>query len=108
MMSSQDIITLYEAMSAITGEMLTAARAEDWELLITLESRCAAHVQALQEQEAVALLSSLERERKAGIIQKILADHREIRALAEPWMAQLSTLMNSANTERKLSEAYGA
>ncbi len=108
MMSSQDIITLYEAMSAITGEMLTAARDKDWELLITLESRCAAHVQTLQEKEPVALLSGLELEQKVHIIQKILADDRQIRTLAEPWMAQLSALMNSANTERKLSQAYGS
>lgn len=108
MLSSQDIITIYEAMSAITGEMLTAARAEDWELLVILESRCAAHVQALQEKEAFQALSSLERERKVTLIQKILADDREIRTLTEPWMAQLSILMNSANSERKLSEAYGA
>lgn len=107
-MSSQDIITLYEAMSAITGEMLTVARAEDWELLITLESRCAAHVRILQEKEPLLVLSGLERERKVILIQKILADNHEIRKLTEPRMAQLSSLMNSANTERKLSEAYGA
>lgn len=108
MMSGQDIITLYEAMSAITGEMLTAARAEDWELLVILESRCSAYVQTLQEKEPLQLLSSLEREQKVCIIQKILADDCEIRKLTEPWMAQLSILMKSTNTERKLSEAYGA
>lgn len=108
MMSSQDIITLYGAMSAITGEMLTAARAEDWELLITLESRCVAHVRILQEKEPLLVLSDLEREQKVSIIQKILSDDREIRKLAEPWMARLLTLMNNANTERKLSQAYGA
>lgn len=107
MMSSQDIITLYQAMSAITGEMLVAARAEDWELLAILESRCSAHVQTLKEKEPLQALSSLEREQKISIIQKILADDSEIRKLTESWMAQLSTLMNSASTERKLSEAYG-
>lgn len=107
MMSSQDIITLYQAMSAITGEMLVAARAEDWELFTIPESRCSAHVQTLKEKEPLQALSSLEREQKISIIQKILADDSEIRNLTESWMAQLSTLMNSASTERKLSEAYG-
>ena len=107
-MNTQDLITLYEAMSVITSEMLAAAQAEDWELLVILESRCSAHVQTLKEKEPLQALSSLEREQKIKIIQKILADDREIRILTESWMAQLSTLMNSANAERKLSVAYDA
>lgn len=107
MMNNQGVITVYEAMSAITGEMLAAARAQDWELFITLESRCAAHVQTLQEKSPLSVESDLEHEQKVRIIQKILADDCKIRTLTEPWMAQLSTLMNNANTERKLSQAYG-
>lgn len=99
---------MYEAMSAITGEMLAAARAEDWELLAVLESRCAAHMRALREQEPQRALPGPEREQKIKIIQRILTDDLEIRRLANTRMAQLSTLMNSASTERKLSNAYGA
>ena len=106
-MTNQDIITLYQAMSAITGEMLAAARAEDWELLTTLESRCSAYVQTLKETAPLPVFTSPEREQQASIIQKILADDCEIRTLTEPWMTQLSTLMNSTNTERKLVQAYG-
>ena len=107
-MTNQDIITLYQAMSAITGEMLAAARAEDWELLTTLESRCSAYVQTLKEAAPLPAVTSPEREQQASIIQKILADDREIRQLTEPWIAHLSSLMNSTNTERKLSQTYGA
>ncbi|MFD2272944.1 flagellar protein FliT [Undibacterium arcticum] len=46
--------------------------------------------------------------KKVRIIRKILADDREIRIITEPWMAELSSLMNSAGTERKLSRVYGA
>ena len=49
-MDSQEIIALYEALSTITGEMLAAARAENWELLASLESRRSGHVQTLKEQ----------------------------------------------------------
>ncbi|MEJ7805294.1 MAG: flagellar protein FliT [Telluria sp.] len=35
-----------------------------------------------------------------------MAQDREIRTLTEPWMAELSALINSAGTERKLSRAY--
>ena len=106
-MDSQEIITLYEAVSEITDQMLAAARAGDWDQLSILESHCASHVQTLRNGEKPVPLSGPIRERKVEIIHKILANDREIRNLTEPWMAQLSALMNSANTERKLSNAYG-
>lgn len=108
MINSQEIIALYEAVSAITDQMLAAARSADWDKLVELEERCASHVQILRENEPPQPLTGGLRERKVQIIHKILADDREIRNLTEPWMAQLAALMNSAGTERKLSNAYGA
>ncbi len=105
-MNSQEIISLYEAVSEITDQMLAAARVGDWDKLIALESHCANHVQALKEGEPPVALTGAVRERKVKIIHKILADDREIRNLTEPWMAQLAVLINSTNTERKLSNAY--
>ena len=32
---------------------------------------------------------------------------REIRSITEPWMTQLSVLINSSGTERKLHDSYG-
>jgi flagellar protein FliT len=105
-MKSMDIITLYEAMSANTGEMLTAARAEDWESLAVLEASRSAYEQALKGQEQQQVLSSPQREHVINIIQKILEDDLEILGLTKARMAQLSSLMNSAKTERKLSDTY--
>jgi flagellar protein FliT len=106
-MNSQEIISLYETVSAITDQMLAAARAGDWDRLIALETHCARHVQTLQDGEQPIPLTGAVRERKVKIIHKILADDREIRDLTEPWMAQLASLINSTSTERKLANAYG-
>ena len=106
-MDSQEIISLYETVAEITDQMLEAARARDWERLVSLESRCASHVQTLREGEKPVALTGVVRERKVIIIKKILSDDREIRNITEPWMAQLSNLINSTNTERKLVQAYG-
>lgn len=108
MLSSQEVINLYETVAVITDQMLTAARNGDWDQLVELESRCASHVATLQSSEPPMPLQGENRERKVKIIRKILADDREIRNLTEPWMAHLSKLINSAGTERKLSQAYGA
>lgn len=106
-MNSQEIISLYEAVSDITNRMVAAARAGDWDRLVALESDCAGHVQTLRDGEPPTPLEGAVRERKVKIIHKILADDREIRNITEPWMAHLSALINSTGAERKLSSAYG-
>jgi flagellar protein FliT len=107
MMNSEEILSLYETVAGISDQMLAAARARDWEQLVALESRCAGHVRVLKSGEPPMPLTGAVRERKVRIIKKILADDREIRAITEPWMGELSMLINSAGTERKLSKAYG-
>ena len=107
-MNNQDIISLYETVAVITSQMLEAARIGDWEQLAVLESRCTSQVAIIKNGEAPAPLTGAVRERKVKIIQKILADDREIRTITEPWMAQLSARMNSNSAERTLSRAYGA
>lgn len=107
-MNSDEVIVLYEAIATITDQMVAAARASNWEQLAELESRCADHIATLKKGETLMPLPAIARERKAKIIQKILADDREIRSITEPWMTQLSALIKSASTERKLSQSYGA
>lgn len=107
-MNSEEVISLYEKLAGITDQMVSAARVRDWERLAALEALCASHVATLKKEDPPAPLPSGVREQKARIIQKILADDREIRNITEPWMRHLSALINSTDTERKLSQAYGA
>ena len=107
MMNNEEIISLYESVADITEQMLAAARSNDWEHLTALESHCASHARTLEKCEPVAALSGPMRVRKLTIIQKILANDREIRDITEPWMADLARLMKSSQTERKLNMAYG-
>lgn len=108
MFDAEKVIAIYEDMSDISGRMLDAARSRDWETLVALESRCAGHVRTLQAEEAPVALSGASRERKISLIHKILADDKAIRDITMPWMAELSALMSSTRTERKLKSAYGA
>lgn len=108
MMDSKEVISLYETVATITDQMLAAARNGDWEELIALEARCTRHVATLKAGEPLAPLTGPVRERKVQIIQKILSDDREIRNITEPWMVELSRMMSSVGTERKLNHAYGA
>ena len=107
-MNSEQVITIYENMCDITGNMLAAAQSRDWERLVELESHCASHVETLKAREAAVALTGPTRARKVEIINKILSHDRQIRDLTTPWMAELAALINSSGTSRKLSAAYGA
>lgn len=108
MMTNQEVLTTYEAMQTLTGQMVTAATNADWDTLEVLEQRISAHVAALKANEEKVVLESAGRQRKVALIKQILEDDRKIRDLTMPWMAQLSKLINSTGTERRLANAYGA
>jgi flagellar protein FliT len=111
-MDNIQIVSLYETVAELTDQMLLAARAGDWDKLIELEQDCSSKVQVLKDQDPVALtpeplLPEL-RDKKVRFIKKILADDKEIRDLTEPWMAELSNMIQSSGTNRKLSNSYGS
>jgi flagellar protein FliT len=108
MMTNHDVLSVYEAVVDLTEQMVQAASSGDWDELVVLEERCSVHVQSLQHGEATIALTEPGRQKKAAIIKKILADDRKIRDLTMPWMAQLSALINSTGTEKRLASAYGA
>ena len=107
-MTSQEVVSVYEAMVAITDQMVQAASDSDWDRLVLLEQQCAAHVRTLKESEAPNALEGASRERKVSAIRKMLDDDRKIRDLTLPWMAKLSALINNTGAERRLARAYGS
>ena len=107
MMTSQEVLSVYEAMLLITGQMVLASQHSDWDQLIALEQRCAAHVQHLKLSEPPLALQGEKRAKKIEIIRKMLDDDRKIRDLTMPRVAQLSALMHSVGAERRLVNAYG-
>jgi flagellar protein FliT len=104
-MSAQMIAT-YEAILAITGQMLEAARNDDWDRLVALEKDCKRLVGELIAGNNGQPLGSQFQQRKAEIIRKVLADDAEIRTMTEPWMAQLQNILGSAGRAQKLGQAY--
>jgi flagellar protein FliT len=108
MMTIQDVLSVYAAMADLTEQMVQAAQRSDWDALVLLEQRCAAHVQTLRAQEPQQPMSGADRERKIELIRQMLNADRQIRDLTMPWMAQLSKLINATGTERRIVNAYGS
>ncbi len=107
-MTNQDVLTVYAAMGELSSQMVTAANASDWERLEALEQRVSDHVALLKAQETTVRLEGEQRQRKVTLIKQMLDDDRQVRDLIQPWMAQLSKLINSTGTERRVHNAYGA
>ncbi|MES2153169.1 MAG: flagellar protein FliT [Pseudomonadota bacterium] len=108
MMTSQEVVSVYETMVALTEQMVQAASNSDWDRLVLLEQQCAAHVRTLKESEPPQALVGASRTRKVEAIRKMLDDDRKIRDLTLPWMARLSALINNTGAERRLARAYGS
>ncbi|MDN5939640.1 MAG: flagellar protein FliT [Salinisphaera sp.] len=111
-MNGTDMLTAYQNISDVTGEMAAAARAGEWDRLATLERWCAALVARLEMAQVGAAqpvrLTSDILQRKVELIHKILADDAEIRGHTEPWMGRVQYLLGNAGMERRLRRAYGS
>lgn len=108
MMTTQQVMSTYEAMESLTAQMVGAAEASDWDRLADLERRCAAHVQTLKNHADDLPMSGEHRVAKIRIIRKLLDDDRKIRDLTMPWMAHLSAMIGSTRSQSRLVNTYGA
>jgi len=106
-MDGAEVISLYEAVSRLTDQMLAAARDEDWILMSKLEADCSFYVDMLRKNEADVILTDSARDRKIEILKKILEDDKNIRNLADPALKRLSSMIKNTGTELKLAKAYG-
>jgi flagellar protein FliT len=94
------LLSYYEAIERASADMLSAARAGNWDEVVRLEGACVLLISQLkhaaQEPEgagsaaAQANTEAQEAARvKSRIMQRILVNDAEIRHLAEPWLADL-------------------
>lgn len=84
---------MYEQLAGLTGQMVVAARTEDWDGLDNLEQQCAVHASRVAS-EPVPALSGAPRLRKIDLLKQIMANDREVRTITEPWMTQLNNVMH--------------
>jgi flagellar protein FliT len=107
MMTTHEVLAVYESMAHLSEQMLDAATSKDWDRLVQLENRCASHVEHLRTGEVQVSFHGEQRIKKIALIKKLLDDDRRIRDLAMPKLAELSALLNNTSTQRRLAHAYG-
>ena len=108
-MDEQQTLATYERIACLTGQMLHAAEASQWDRLSALEQDCRALFAPLIAEPDRELPRSLEyRQRKAELLRWILAEDARIRALVEPRLEELSTLLGATRRKQQLDHAYRA
>ena len=100
-------IDTYQDISALSAQMVEAARANDWERLVSLERTVAALRDKLASEDDNTSLSGPELDLKRGLIQRILDDDAEIRRHTEPWMEQVRRFLGGRTTRERVERAYG-
>lgn len=108
MLAMPSQIEIYEDMSALSAQMVTAARAQDWETLVGLERSVASLRKTLENDEDGNALSGIELERKRALIQRILEDDAEVRRHTEPWMEHVRQFLGDTSRRKRVERAYGA
>lgn len=104
-MSSQ--IETYQEMSALSAQMVEAARSQDWERLVSLEKSVSSLRNLLRGEDDNAALAPADRSLKTALIQRILDDDAEIRRHTEPWMEQVRQFLGGSARRRRVNDAYG-
>jgi flagellar protein FliT len=87
------LLSYYEAIEQASADMLTAAKAGDWDQVVKLEGACVLLISQLKHAARNAPLDSDAAKTKSRIMQRILVNDAEIRHLAEPWLQELDDMM---------------
>ncbi len=104
------LLSYYEAIERASVDMLTAARAGNWDEVVKLEGACVLLISQLkhaaQEPEdpgpvrgAVPAQTMEVAKVKSRIMQRILVNDAEIRHLAEPWLQDLDDTLSGRRAQ---------
>ena len=105
-MRAADVLKHYEGIERESASMLAAAVAGDREALMAAERRCAALAGELKR-SGEPTLDRAQQRRKMDLILAILSNDRDVRAITEPWMAELSRLIHGTRMQRNVANLYG-
>ncbi|MEK8085630.1 flagellar protein FliT [Aquabacterium sp. A3] len=102
LLGAANLITYYEAIEHASHDMLHAARAGDWDTVVKLEGACAVLISQLKHAANEHPLNTDELALKSRIMQRILLNDAEIRNLAEPWLNDLSRMIDGQTDPGKM------
>ena len=88
-----ELLSYYEAIEQASSDMLSAAKAGNWDQVVKLEGACVLLISQLKHAARSTPLDADGARTKARIMQRILVNDAEIRHLAEPWLQDLDDML---------------
>jgi flagellar protein FliT len=88
-----ELLHYYEAIERASADMLSAARAGNWDEVVKLEGACVLLISQLKQAAKQDSLSTTGAQQKARLMHRILINDAEVRNLAEPWLDQLDHML---------------
>ncbi len=85
----------YRIIEQTSQKMLEAAQADDWDQVVRLESICTVLIAGLRRELRTHSLSAQDQADKIQIMKRILQRDAEIRVLAEPWLSDVPSWMDT-------------
>jgi flagellar protein FliT len=104
----QQIVDRYVRMAHASNRMLLAAREDDWDQVCQVERECTAIIAELSAMGDLSPTDPELRQRKLGLMKRVLADDAEIRLLSQPWLRKLESILGAPTMTARLDRAYGA
>ncbi len=104
---SSTILEQYQEIALSTSEMLTAARAGDWDTALMHGQLYCEQVERLRHAEPVNPLDDAGRSMKYDLLVRILENDAMTRDLALPQLARLGELLGRMKRQQTLLSAYG-
>lgn len=87
------LLHYYEAIERASADMLSAARAGDWDQVVKLEGACGLLISQLKQAARGETLQPINAQARTRIMHRILLRDAEIRHLAEPWLEQIDGML---------------
>jgi len=100
------IIAEYDAVLAISQQMLAAAANNLWDDLVELEKKRAAVLAGIDSNAIAGSSDAALQQGLAGVIRQILDSDSQIKILTEAWVGELNGILRSLGTEKKLQQTY--
>ncbi|MBB1592712.1 flagellar protein FliT [Achromobacter sp. UMC46] len=105
--SPPPILENYQEIASITDEMLTAAKAGDWDMAMVHGQQYCERVERLRQSEQKVPLDEAARAMKYDLLVRILENDALTRDLALPQLARLGELLGRMKRQQTLLSAYG-
>jgi flagellar protein FliT len=107
MKTTEEYFEHYEAIAALSGQMLVAARSGEWGELKSMQVAYRQLVDRLKEVDSGSELDETAKARKLDLVKRILADDAAIRDLTSPSLARQSALFTTNSPARVLKKIIG-